>query len=1054
MSAALLGRQSIKQHVKQLQGRFVHLAYCTYKELVDKGINVHDVHAWLTALDIFRQHEHQEFIKDHLTNIEKGTHLSNLWARLGIYWNFLNFDLLEHLVSGFGSEDLKRKMNSYKCDLQSFRKATRICDFINCWPERVEPPPERELREFVAKVGYHWENCTLEDLDMLEGVITRKFFLPRFVLQLREIKPGCITVTWLVAVPFVKALKETIQSSSSEFFMEHKIETIIIDGEECYPTPTGNPVEYSEQQFTSESLAKSNPLQSENPSVSIVPEKLHSFKSEATEKQAFPKETHRMRLAKEILSGEATSMAPEVIQFGTHGKTKQETPPSSFLSKRKRKRKLGIRQQTIPSKQPIKLQRIPYTSASPDKMEGLSEEFPKPHFHVGGTKPRSRDPGEALFDSPKLDEMKELSLTLGGSKPKSGYSSSTSGDWFEVAEKDVKRGGWVDPSSPAERYVREKCVDEISQQIKLLPPVEQYRSIAEVEADPSLLTKYKDYLSSTPAIRAALYTTFNAKMAAEVFTWSQHTEAPPPTTMTELFTAFTLKTLVDHLSTHPVYHKQQLKVTTFSDFPTDVYKQFQGLCRMAYQGILNRQQLVFSAAHLPTGFAPLGLMQEVPQLYTESKASSSYHFIHLTLQEYLAAVHISQLPAHVHEQTRLFRQHVDSGHSKMTMRFLAGLTKLANIPPDITRSTELNYFHFLFEAKEILMTTRTLGSDEMVVRSCDFPGYSWTPLDYYVIGHAISHSNCSWRLNFWGTSTDNEKFELFCQGCAAPGGTGCRGHISYGHFSFNDITSKSIQSFVNLPLHILQNMRVLDLSLNKLDGSACDLLAKVVPSMTRLEELRLGNNPIRRGGAVEVIKALCGSGMKELSLYNTGIGEPDCEALCELLKSSHSLQHLHIDHNNMSSEIVASIITGLSHNSSLTDLNISNSHFSMANVDSLASVLKYYSKCALTKLDLRYCHISSEGAVKLAAALCKNSTLKHLNLNHNPISVEGASSMSDMLQHNTSLEVLHLCDDSVGKEGVHQLINSLKHNQTLRTLCLPGKYESETRDHRIHWGLW
>ena len=173
-------------------------------------------------------------------------------------------------------------------------------------------------------------------------------------------------------------------------------------------------------------------------------------------------------------------------------------------------------------------------------------------------------------------------------------------------------------------------------------------------------------------------------------------------------------------------------------------------------------------------------------------------------------------------------------------------------------------------------------------------------------------------------------------------------------------------------------MRELDLSHNKLDGSACDLLAKAVPSMSRLEELWLGDNPIGSGGAVEVIKALCGSGVKQLWLYNTGIGEPDCEALCELLKSSHSLQHLDIDQNNLSSESVASIITGLSHNSSLTTLNISNSHFSMANVDSLASVLKDHSKCTLTELDLQDCHISSEGAVELAAALCKNTTLKHL----------------------------------------------------------------------------
>ena len=145
-------------------------------------------------------------------------------------------------------------------------------------------------------------------------------------------------------------------------------------------------------------------------------------------------------------------------------------------------------------------------------------------------------------------------------------------------------------------------------------------------------------------------------------------------------------------------------------------------------------------------------------------------------------------------------------------------------------------------------------------------------------------------------------------------------------------------------------MRRLYLDLNKLDGSACDLLAKLVPTLAGLEVLQLGGNPIGSGGAVEVIKALCGSGVKELWLSYTEIGEPDCEALCEPLKSSNSLQDLYIDKNNLSSESVASIITGLSYNSSLTTLNISNSHFSMAIVDSLASVLKDHSKCALTTL--------------------------------------------------------------------------------------------------------
>ena len=604
-----------------------------------------------------------------------------------------------------------------------------------------------------------------------------------------------------------------------------------------------------------------------------------------------------------------------------------------------------------------------------------------------------------------------------------------------------------------------------------------------------------------------MYTPVTAKMAAEVFTWSQDTESPPPTTMTELFTAFTLKTLVDHLSTHPVHHTQHLKVTTFSDLPTDVYKQFQDLCGMAYEDIMNKQQLVFSTAHLPMGFAPLGLMQEVPQLYPEGGASS-YHFIHLTLQEYLAAVHISQLSAH--EQTKLFHEHLNNGHFKMTIKFLTGLTKLANMPPHFATSlvesdeTKLTFFHFLFETKDISTITE---SDEIVVR----PQYSWTPLDYYVTGHAVSHSNYLWRLYFSHASIDDENFELFCKGCAAFLGTGSKGHIVHANFSENSITSKSIQSFVNIPPRIVQKLIELELHHNKLDGNACDLLAKSIPSMSSLRRLWLSNNPIESGGAVEVIKALCGSGVKQLWMWETKIGVRDCEALGELLKSNSSLEELIIYGNDLSSDSVASIITGLSYNNALIHLNISNSHFGMANAVSLASVLKNHSKCTLTELRLRHseieskgavelmtalsknntlkqldlshnpigthvegvtavaklledhsnftltrlelrdCRISGQGARELATALWKNSTLKHLNLNFNRIGVEGASSISEMLQQNTSLEILKLRTESIREEGVHRVIDSLKHNQTLKKLCLPKKYKPENSDHRIEW---
>ena len=211
----MLDKYSVKQCIKQFEDRFLELIDCTYDLLVDKGINVHRLHARLVSLDVSRQVEHQEFINNYLMNIGQATTFNNLWARLGSYWNFLNYDLLEHIVSRFGSKDLMQKMVSYECDLQSFRKATRLCDFIDCWPVRGQTPPETELREFVARVGHDWEKCTLEHLDMLEGVITRKFFLPKFALRLREITPGSITIMWLIPAPFVNSLLEAIETTSS-----------------------------------------------------------------------------------------------------------------------------------------------------------------------------------------------------------------------------------------------------------------------------------------------------------------------------------------------------------------------------------------------------------------------------------------------------------------------------------------------------------------------------------------------------------------------------------------------------------------------------------------------------------------------------------------------------------------------------------------------------------------------------------------------------------------------------------------------------------------------
>ena len=232
-SAVLLDKELIKQHVAQLEERFGDLACRAYDHVNIDGDSFRNR---LINLDVSRKDEHQTFINDHLMTVKPGTPLFDLWGKLSMYWNFLNFNLLEYVVSKYGTKELKHKMDEYVNDLQSFRKATRLCDFIECWPVTGKAP-ETELRKFVTKMKHDWDECTLEDLDMLQGTITSKFFLPKFAFQLEEIKKGCISITWLIPAPYVKTLQEAIENTSHDFFMEQAIESVTVDGQQCYPFP-------------------------------------------------------------------------------------------------------------------------------------------------------------------------------------------------------------------------------------------------------------------------------------------------------------------------------------------------------------------------------------------------------------------------------------------------------------------------------------------------------------------------------------------------------------------------------------------------------------------------------------------------------------------------------------------------------------------------------------------------------------------------------------------------------------------------------------------------
>ena len=611
----------------------------------------------------------------------------------------------------------------------------------------------------------------------------------------------------------------------------------------------------------------------------------------------------------------------------------------------------------------------------------------------------------------------------------------------------------------ASEFLHRECKRHISQHIEILgftkAGIQSYlESIT--ASDPSLLAMegLKKYISCYPLIDSLMYIPLNAAIVVEVYRNSEKDETLVPKTMTELYSSLVRSLLLRHLLDHPVHgKKRRWRVRSFGDLPQDIYRQLCELCEIAYEGILHRQ-VIFS--DLPEDFETLGLMQCVPELYADEGTVVSYNFLHLTVQEYLAAFHLSQQPMEkqiVHYRKYLQNEPVNS-HFNVMLRFLSGVRKFSGYSNEVLNTlcvrrynfaaecgkVEYDSLHWMFEVQDYDIIAKLLGSSENhVIKPCPF-GFVFTNFDIFVLGYCVSHSNCTWIFDFGDCRIGDDGVEMLVRGIVEEKNYSTGG-IRAMNLSVNCITSEAVKHLSNIPKEMIKSLRILLLDRNSLASGFCAILSHLISHVPHLNELNLSENEIGHGGAVSLIKSLqTHTSLEKLFLDRTKIGTEDCQALSELLSSSTSLKELDINGNELPPKAVDLIINGLHHNTTLKKLGKSNTRFSLQNVKSLASVLQ--TNHTLVFLNLGSCSLDSDGACQLANALCKNNTLQYLSLILNQIGVRGAAAFAKTLLKNKSLRFLDLQDDSVGEEGTQKLIDSLTHNTTVKELWLHEKYAS------------
>ena len=224
--------EKVKAEIEVFEDRFNTMKMMTIKCLEKIQVSVTAVVYILSSLHAVYMGEHKVFLEK---NVQKLSQCQNHWmlfASLNLYWNYLSYHLLDHLIKEVSQKhqfltdvkeksveqclrDVKRQMSLYKRDLKRFRQQTPLKLFCQAEKGNVDDPPST-FRKMVVK--HDWPlTIMLEDVEVFRQHYVRHYNLRDCAMMLNSIRPGTFTVTWFVPSSVVELLKKRAPKVFSEF---------------------------------------------------------------------------------------------------------------------------------------------------------------------------------------------------------------------------------------------------------------------------------------------------------------------------------------------------------------------------------------------------------------------------------------------------------------------------------------------------------------------------------------------------------------------------------------------------------------------------------------------------------------------------------------------------------------------------------------------------------------------------------------------------------------------------------------------------------------------
>ena len=525
----------------------------------------------------------------------------------------------------------------------------------------------------------------------------------------------------------------------------------------------------------------------------------------------------------------------------------------------------------------------------------------------------------------------------------------------------------------ATRDLFRACRPQIQRHVEILgftqESVKDYASSV-FFSEPEVLKDFLMYISASqnPALNSLMYIPLNAAIIVEIYRNSRKKDRPIPKTMTQVYTQLCLTLLQRYLDN--INPQNTIVLDSFSDLPKNYYDHFKNLSRLAFEQF-QQHRIVFYSDSVGKELVHFGLLDSVPALY--GGGGVSYNFLHLTIQEFLAAYHITQLPSGRY----VFNQYSMDERWEVVWRFLSGLTGFKYFENSVQNpvfscleeegiQVENLFLHCLFEGQrqDIFDCLKATGMNFKTVYSNQ---EETSPLDVYALGYCIV--NCS-SIASWKVLIACDSDESFMWGLNS-------NQSGKGTISQLNLLVDNLLQLASYPINILHGIEHLEISWFPDD--------KVISVMNKLTSFTCWD---LYGGATELTSFSNIMHSPKLKCLTIGRSlnypEPITKPLCDIMFGPSSLSELTLVGYDFERDCLDSLET----NTNLTSVSFSECNITPP-FQTLSKILR---NKAIQELRIDVCCdgtrvwgndvliVDLEQVDTFRAALSCNTSLEHLIL--------------------------------------------------------------------------